>query len=41
MNKHLNAGVTGCMSVLLLTLAACGGGEKPKDKDIVEQPEKF
>lgn len=41
MNKHLNAGVTGCMFVFLLTLAACGDSEKPKDKDIVEQPEKF
>jgi murein L,D-transpeptidase YcbB/YkuD len=41
MNKHLNAGVSGCMSALLLTLASCGGGEKPKDKDIVEKPEKF
>ncbi|MGN6418853.1 MAG: L,D-transpeptidase family protein [Pseudobacter sp.] len=41
MNKHLNAGVTGCMFVFLLTLAACGDSEKPKDKDIVDQPEKF
>ncbi|HVK49605.1 MAG TPA: L,D-transpeptidase family protein [Pseudobacter sp.] len=41
MNKHLNAGVTGCMFVFVLTLAACGDSEKPKDKDIVEQPEKF
>ncbi|WP_127133154.1 L,D-transpeptidase family protein [Pseudoflavitalea rhizosphaerae] len=41
MNKHLNAGVTGCIFVFLLALTACGGGEKPKDKDIVEQPEKF
>ena len=41
MNKHLNAGVTGCMFVFVLTLAACGDSEKPKEKDIVEQPEKF
>lgn len=41
MNKHLNAGVTGCMFGFFLTIAACGGSGKPKDKDIVEQPEKF
>lgn len=29
------------MFIFLLTLAACGESEKPKEKDLVEQPEKF
>lgn len=41
MNKHLNAGVTGCIFVLFITITACNNSEKPKENDIVDQPEKF